>query len=78
MKVGVKQRFRFRARIEDKAGKRPLARATVRFAGHRIRTDARGVAVIKARLHRRGRHQARLITPGGKRRTVARAVVRVR
>jgi sugar lactone lactonase YvrE len=78
VKAGVKRRFRFRARVADAAGKRPLARATVRFAGHRMRTDARGVAVIKARLHRRGSHQARLIAPGGKRRTVARGVVRVR
>jgi hypothetical protein len=78
VKAGTKRRFRFRARVADAAGKRPLARGTVKFAGHRMRTDARGVAVIQARLERRGRHQARLIAPGGKRRTVARGVVRVR
>lgn len=78
VRAGVKRRFRFRARVADAAGKRPLARGTVIFARHRARTDARGVVVIRARLKRRGRHMARLIAPGGKRRTVARGVVRVR
>jgi sugar lactone lactonase YvrE len=78
VRAGVKRRFRFRAKVADAAGKRPLARGIVKFAGRRARTDARGVAVIRARLKRHGRHSARLIAPGGKRRTVARAVLRVR
>jgi sugar lactone lactonase YvrE len=77
VKSGQMRRFRFRARVSDAAGKRPLARATVVFARHRVRTDARGVAVIKARLHNRGRRLARLLLPG-KRRTVAKVYVRVR
>jgi sugar lactone lactonase YvrE len=78
VRAGVRRRFRFHARVADAAGKRPLARAVVVFARHRVRTDARGVAVIRARLHRPGRHAARLLTAKGKRRTVAKAVVRVR
>jgi sugar lactone lactonase YvrE len=77
VKSGQRHRFRFRARVSDAAGKRPLARGTVIFARHRVRTDARGVAVVKARLHNRGRRLARLLLPG-KRRTVAKAYVRVR
>jgi sugar lactone lactonase YvrE len=77
VKSGHKRRFRFRAHVRDSAGKRPLPRATVIFARHRVRTDARGVAVVKARLHNRGRRLARLLLPG-KRRTVAKAYVRVR
>ena len=77
MKSGQKHRFRFRARVKDAAGTRPLARGKVIFARHRVRTDARGVAFIKVRLHNRGRRLARLLLPG-KRRTVAKAFVRVR
>jgi sugar lactone lactonase YvrE len=77
VKPGVKRRFRFRARVKDAAGSRPLARARVIFARHRVRTDARGVAVIRARLHKRGRRLARLLLPG-KRRTVAKIYIRVR
>ncbi|MEA2423296.1 MAG: hypothetical protein QOF55_2395 [Thermoleophilaceae bacterium] len=78
VKAGQKRRFRFRARVADAAGKRPLARGVVVFGRRRVRTDARGVAVIRARLNRRGRHMARLLLPGGKRRVVAKAYVRVR
>jgi hypothetical protein len=63
--------------VSDAAGKRPLARARVIFAGRRVRTDARGAAVIRVRLHTRGRRMARLLL-SGKRRTVAKAYVRVR
>jgi hypothetical protein len=73
---GELRHFRFRARVVDKAGKRPLARGIVKFAGHRARTDARGVAVLRARLHRRGLHLARLLLPGS-RQTVAKGYVRV-
>jgi hypothetical protein len=77
VKSGSRHRFRFRATVKDAAGKRPLPRATVIFAHHRARTDARGVAFIRARLNNRGRRLARLLLPG-KRRTVAKAFVRVR
>ena len=74
---GELRRYRFRARIADKAGKRALARGVVKFGGHRVRTDARGVGVVRVRLHRRGRHVARLLLPRS-RATVAKAFVRVR
>jgi sugar lactone lactonase YvrE len=77
VRSGELRRFSFRARVADKAGKRPLARGVVKFAGHTVRTDARGVAVVRARLHRGGLHQARLLLPGN-RQTVAKAYVRVR
>jgi sugar lactone lactonase YvrE len=77
VRSGQKRRFRFRAHVVDKAGKRPLAHGVVRFAGHRARTDARGVAVVRARLHTRGLHVARLLLRGS-RRTVAKGFVRVR
>ncbi|MEA2470373.1 MAG: hypothetical protein QOE38_1372 [Thermoleophilaceae bacterium] len=77
VRSGQKRRFRFRARVKDAAGTRPLARGTVIFARHRVRTDARGVAVIRVKLHTRGRHLARLLLPA-KRRTVAKVFVRVR
>jgi sugar lactone lactonase YvrE len=78
VRKGVKRRFRFRARIADAAGKRPLARGIVIFARERVRTDARGVAVVRARLRRPGRRVARLLPASGKRRTVAKGYVRVR
>jgi hypothetical protein len=78
VRIGVKRRFRFRARVADAAGKRPLARGIVIFARHRVRTDARGVAVVRVRLGHTGRHVARLLLPGASRRTVARAYIRVR
>jgi sugar lactone lactonase YvrE len=78
VKAGTMRRFRFRARIADVAGKRAFARGIVVFAGRRARTDARGVAVIRAALSGSGLRAARLLRPGKKRRTVATAYVRVR
>jgi sugar lactone lactonase YvrE len=78
VRPGKVRRFRFRARVADAAGKRPLARGIVIFARQRVRTDARGVAVVRAKLRGPGRRAARLLPPGAKRRTVAKAVVRVR
>jgi sugar lactone lactonase YvrE len=78
VRSGQTHRFRFRARVADAAGKRPFARGVVSFAGRRIRLDARGVGTMRARLKHRGRRTARLIRPGGKRRVVAKAYVRVR
>jgi sugar lactone lactonase YvrE len=77
VRPGHSRRFRFRARVADSAGKRPLARGVVIFARHRTRTDARGVAVARAKLLRPGRHVARLLASGGKRHTVAKGFVRV-
>jgi hypothetical protein len=74
---GERRRYRFRAVVKDKAGKRPLARGIVKFGGHRARTDARGVGFVRVTLHRRGRHLARLLLPGS-RATVAKAYVKVR
>jgi sugar lactone lactonase YvrE len=74
---GKRRRYRFRARVQDEAGARPLARGVVKFGGHRVRTDARGVAVVRVTLHRDGRHLARLLLPGS-RATVAKAYVKVR
>jgi hypothetical protein len=75
---GKRRKVRFRARVADAAGKRPLARGTVRFAGKRRRTDARGVAVFHVRLKSPGLRVARLLAPGGKRRAVAKAFLKVR
>src|SRR3954469_1331488 len=75
--AGERRRYRFRAMVKDKAGKRPLARGMVKFDGHHARTDARGVTVLRVRLHRRGLHVARLLLPGS-RATVAKVSVRVR
>jgi hypothetical protein len=77
MPPSEQRRYRFRAMVKDKAGRRPLARGVVLFAGHRAPTDARGVAFLRATLHRRGRHLARLLLPGS-RATVAKAYVNVR
>ncbi|MEA2441678.1 MAG: hypothetical protein QOH76_3102 [Thermoleophilaceae bacterium] len=71
---GQRRAFRFRATVN----KRPLASGAVLFAGHRARTDARGVALVHARLRRPGRHVARLLPGAGKRRTLAKASVRVK
>jgi sugar lactone lactonase YvrE len=78
VRSGQRRRFRFTARVADAAGKRPFARGIVSFAGKRVRLDARGVGMIRTRLKHRGRRTARLLRPGGKRRVVAKAYVRVR
>jgi sugar lactone lactonase YvrE len=53
-RVGVRTRFRFRAT----AGRRPVRRATIRFAGRRARTNPRGLARITVRLRRARRYRA--------------------
>jgi hypothetical protein len=78
VRSGQRRQFRFTARVADAAGKRPFARGIVAFAGHRLRLDARGVGTVSVRLKHRGRRTARLLRPGGKRRVVAKAYVRVR
>jgi hypothetical protein len=78
VRSGQMRSFRFRAKVADAAGKRPLARGIVVFAGRRVRTDARGVAVVRAALSGSGRRAARLMAPGAKRRAVAKAFVTVR
>lgn len=76
--AGAVRRFRFRARVADAAGKRPFARGVIVFDGRRVRADARGVAVVRVALTGRGRRVARLLPAGAKRRTLAKAFVRVR
>ena len=58
------QRFQFRARVHGE----PLARARIRFAGHRVRTNRKGRATVsaslgagvhRARAHKRGYHRDR-------------------
>jgi sugar lactone lactonase YvrE len=78
VRSGQRRRFRFSARVADAAGKRPFARGVVSFAGRRVRLDARGVGTMRIRLVTRGKRTARLIRPGGSRRVVAKAIVRVR
>ena len=75
-RAGRTRRFTFGARVTDAGGKHRLDRGVVLFAGHRARTNARGVAAIKARLRRKGPHVARLLPKPGSRRTVAKAFVR--
>jgi hypothetical protein len=53
----------------------PLPGAVVRFAGHRVKTDARGRATLRVRLFKRGKRFAS-VTKGGFARTVV--PVRVR
>jgi hypothetical protein len=55
VRAGRRTRFRFRAL----AGGRPVAGATIRFAGRRRRTSRRGGAAMILRLGRLGRRRAR-------------------
>jgi hypothetical protein len=68
-RAGVPTRFRFRVRSTS-AG--CIAGARVHFAGHRLRTDARGRATLTTTLHARGTRRARASHPG-----CGRSVVRV-
>jgi S-formylglutathione hydrolase FrmB len=68
--AGRRTRFRFRASTPTG----PLAGASVRFAGRRVRTGRRGTATMLARL-RAGRYRARFTSPGLRPATVT---VRVR
>ena len=58
-RAGARTRFRFRA--STPMG--PLPAATIRFAGRRLRTNARGRATVVVRLGP-GRHRARIRKPG--------------
>ena len=58
-RAGARTRFRFRASTPTG----PLPAATIRFAGRRVRTNARGKATIVVRL-RPGRHRARITKAG--------------
>ena len=58
-RAGARTPFRFRASTPTG----PLPGATIRFAGRRLRTNARGRATIVVRL-RPGRHRARVTKPG--------------
>jgi hypothetical protein len=59
VRAGTLRRFRFRV-LARGGGARAAAvsRAIVRFAGHKGRTNAHGVATIRARLPRAGRYRA--------------------
>jgi hypothetical protein len=74
-RVGRRTRFVFdvRRRAQDRV--LPLAGATVRFAGKRVRTGRTGRAVIRATVNERGRHRAVVAEPGLKRSNLS---VRVR
>jgi hypothetical protein len=58
--VGRRTRFRFRVT----AAGRPVARAVVRFAGRRVRTDGQGRAVMTVRFRRPRLYAARATRPG--------------
>jgi sugar lactone lactonase YvrE len=74
--AGTRHRFRFVAKSRDGGRLSPLAGATVRFDGHRARTNRAGRAVIVVRLRRRGRrYRARVVRSG---KTLCSAVVRTR
>jgi S-formylglutathione hydrolase FrmB len=60
VRAGKRVRFRFRA---TEAG-RPVRGAVVRFAGKRARTNRRGRARIRIRLHRRGLRRATVSSRG--------------
>ena len=60
VRAGSRRRFRFR--VTDIRG-RPVPDAVVRFAGRRLRTDARGRASVRRRLRRPGRRRARPTQP---------------
>jgi hypothetical protein len=71
LEAGVRSRVTFRARAFGD----PVARATVRFSGRRVRTNARGRAVVRVRVASAGRRFATVTKSGFARRRVA---VRVR
>jgi endoglycosylceramidase len=69
--AGVRTRFRFRATVRHG---RPLRRALIRFAGHRVRTGRRGRASLVLRLGRGGKRRVTASKHGYRR---GRATVRV-
>jgi hypothetical protein len=71
VRAGHRTRFRFRV---TSAGK-PVRRATIRFAGKRVRTDKRGRASVVAVLRHRG-HRPAVASRSGYR--TARRLVAVR
>jgi hypothetical protein len=58
-RAGARTRFRFRATALIAGRRRPVARAEVRFAGRRVRTDRAGRASMSRRLPRAGRYRVR-------------------
>lgn len=56
VRAGSLVRFRFVVKLRPAGGgkQKAVAKATVRFAGHKARTNSGGVAFIRVRLHRRG------------------------
>lgn len=72
LRAGERRRVRFHASLADSARRAPLAGAEIRFAGRRLRTNARGKASAVVRLRRPGARVASMTTPDG--RTVTRKV----
>lgn len=72
VEAGRRTAFAMRVTTSDR---RPVAGASVRFFGRRVRTDARGRATIVATLHGAGAHPVRAKLQGFR---GARAAVRVR
>ena len=62
--VGRRKRFTFKATTRWGGKRIAVARATVRFAGKRARTNKRGRTRISVRLGRRGRRRARATKRG--------------
>ena len=71
-------RFRFRAVTGRGGAARPVRRATIRFAGARVRTGRRGRASMVRRLRRPGRYTARAGRRGLRRGTATVRVVPAR
>ena len=72
VRAGRRTRFAMRVTTSDR---RPVAGASVRFFGRRVRTDAKGRATIAATLHGPGAHPVRAKLRGFR---SGRATVRVR
>lgn len=62
--AGIRTRFVFRATVGRGKTREPLPGATIRFAGHRLRTAGGGRASLVARIRRSGRFVARAGRPG--------------
>ena len=64
VRAGRRVRFRFRALVGRGRAARAVARATIYFAGRRVRTDRRGRAAMVRRFGRGGRFAARATRAG--------------
>lgn len=62
--VGAHVRFRFRALVKSSNKWVPVARARIRFAGHRVRTNSTGRASLVVRMPLAGRRRAMAVKSG--------------